>query len=182
MLRLIDPLPVSVVKGMIDAREDDASGGGDNITDNKVKDLDSNAITDISYPSSAVQSQMSNSNYSLAYIGIQIRKATAAIPAPTNTNNLSHHPHLSQTTNNLTTEMVTRFFHDDPESLYFPLPPHKLEESPCKSIIRVDNHSFYYCTLHPDIQNIHLESVEHHCKYQDREMHKSEIIKSLGDL
>ncbi len=38
--------------------------------------------------------------------------------------------------------------------------------------------TFYYCKLHPDIENINLESIEHHCKYKDPELHKSEILKT----
>jgi hypothetical protein len=77
-------------------------------------------------------------------------------------------------------EEINIFFFDDPNSLCRPLPPHTIEESPCRSIIGIDNHSFYYCTVHQDIQNINLESIEHHCKFKDREMHYSEVQKSLG--
>ena len=71
----------------IDAKED-TSCGGSNINDSRLKDLDSSSNTDIHCSSAAGQSQMSNSNHSLTYIGIQIRKAVAAIPTHTNTNNL----------------------------------------------------------------------------------------------
>jgi hypothetical protein len=46
-------------------------------------------------------------------------------------------------------------------------------------LIRIDNHSLFYCTLHPDVQSYHLESIEHHMKYKDPEVHKSEILKQL---
>jgi hypothetical protein len=41
---------------------------------------------------------------------------------------------------------------------------------------------FYYCKLHPDIENIHLESIEHHCKFSDPEYHKSEVLKFLEKI
>lgn len=58
-------------------------------------------------------------------------------------------------------------------------PTHTLDESPCKSIIRIDNDDFYYCTIHPNIRNIHLETIEHHAKYKDAKLHESEILKLL---
>jgi hypothetical protein len=77
-------------------------------------------------------------------------------------------------------EQIDKFFFDGTNSRYRSPAEHTLEESPCKSIIRIDSHSFYYCTLHPDILSIHLESIEHHCKFKDGEMHHSEILKSFG--
>jgi hypothetical protein len=32
------------------------------------------------------------------------------------------------------------------------------------------------------IENINLESIEHHCKYKDPELHKSEILKSKSQF
>jgi hypothetical protein len=163
----------------IDKKEDDSSDDGIKINDDK--DLDDSSITDISCPSSAddhnTNSQMSETGHPLANSKNQIRKAIAATSAA-DTNNHPHLSHLSQQTSNSTTELI-KFFYDDPELPYRPLPPHSLEESACKSIIRIDNHSFYYCALHPDVQSIYLESIEHHCKFKDGEMHHSEILKSL---
>jgi hypothetical protein len=31
--------------------------------------------------------------------------------------------------------------------------------------------------LHPDIENIYLETIEHHCKYSNPEAHKLEILR-----
>ncbi len=94
----------------------------------------------------------------------------------------SHLSHLSQTSQQsaiiLTRDLVEEFFYDD-GGPYCPPTPHTLDESPCKSIIRITQDNFYYCTVHPDIQNIHLESIEHHIKYKDAELHKSEILKLL---
>jgi hypothetical protein len=64
------------------------------------------------------------------------------------------------------------------------LSSHTLEQSPCYPIIdkrryNNDNGSgrSCYCKLHPDIQNVNLESIEHHCKDKDHELHKPKILK-----
>ena len=103
----------------------------------------------------------------------QMRKASIGTATYPHTNNLSHHPHLSQPTK----EIIAEFFYDDPDLSYRPLPSHTLDESPCKSIIRIDSHSLYYCTLHSDIRSYHLDSIEHHIKYKNAEQHKLEILK-----
>jgi hypothetical protein len=79
---------------------------------------------------------------------------------------------------------IEEFFIDKSNKGWRPLSSHTLAQSPCHSIIdkrqyNNDNGSgmFYYCKLHPDIQNINLESIEHHCKYKDPELHRSEILK-----
>ena len=77
-------------------------------------------------------------------------------------------------------EEITQFFYDEPNLPYHPPPPHELKNSPCRSIIRIDTYSLYYCTLHPDVQSYHLESIEHHIKYKNPEMHESEILTSLN--
>ncbi len=157
----------------IDAKEE-ASYGGGSINDSRLKDLDSSSNTE----TVAGQSQMSNSNHSLTYIGIQIRKAiaVAATSVYTNTINLSHLSQVSQQAGHLTAELI-KFFHDDPELPYRPLPPHTLEESPVKSIIKKDKNSEYCCIFHPDIKYANLETVEHHIKYSDTEFHKSKLSK-----
>jgi hypothetical protein len=70
---------------------------------------------------------------------------------------------------------VTDFFYDDPTMPYVALPDHKLE-SPCCHIISIKD-GYYYCRLHPEIKNVHLESIEHHIKYKDPATHKSELLK-----
>jgi hypothetical protein len=74
---------------------------------------------------------------------------------------------------------VQRFFYDDPDLPWQPLPGHSLEGSLCYPIIG-QNGKFYYCKLHPEVCNIYLESIEHHCKYKDPDVHKSEILKLLS--
>lgn len=88
---------------------------------------------------------------------------------------------IKKNTTKKSSEEIDKFFSDDPDAPYHPLPQHSLEQSRCRSIIRTDNHSFYCCTLHPEVQSIHLESIEHHCKYKDGETHHSEILKSLDN-
>jgi hypothetical protein len=71
---------------------------------------------------------------------------------------------------------ITNFFHDDPNTPWTPLTEHDLDYSPCYPIIAVKQ-GYYYCRLHPEIKNSYLESIEHHIKYKDPEMHKSELLK-----
>lgn len=170
----------------IDQREDN--------NDNKVTDLDSSSITDMSCQSFSVDhhyinSQITEADHSLANTNNQIRKAITTTSAHSDTNNLSHLSQLSQlshlshtphqSTTNLTREIIEEFFYDDGLP-YRCHSPHTLDKSPCKLIIRTDNRSFYYCTLHPEIRNIHLETIEHHIKYKDTKLHESEILKLLN--
>ena len=79
---------------------------------------------------------------------------------------------------------VEEFFegHDnDINQEWRPLPPHNLEQSPCYAIIgnrkKPNNGGLYYCKLHPHIVNVSLESIEHHCKYDEPELHKLKILE-----
>lgn len=86
--------------------------------------------------------------------------------------------------NHILKKEIEHFFYDDPHLPYKPLPNHPLEQSPCYPIIDIRNYHnyklpFYYCKLHPDIENVYLESIEHHCKYKRPEEHKAEILKNL---
>jgi hypothetical protein len=74
-------------------------------------------------------------------------------------------------------------FHDNPDSL--PEPPfgHSLQESPYYSIIEtapIMNRTRYTCKLHPEILFIDVPGVEHHCKYEDPDLHKSEVLRSTS--
>jgi len=63
------------------------------------------------------------------------------------------------------------------------MPAHNVEESPCYLIIHSkmqDNTIWYSCNLHPDIKNINLSSIEHHCRYHETGRHKGEILKLLS--
>jgi hypothetical protein len=80
---------------------------------------------------------------------------------------------------------VKEFFHDDPNTPWKPLPEHDLKQSPCYPVIDIRNYHnykmpFYYCKLHPDIENVYLETIEHHCKYSNPGVHKLEILKKLS--
>ena len=65
---------------------------------------------------------------------------------------------------------VQEFFHDDSKTSWKPLPEHDLKQS--KSLL------FYYRCK--DIENVYLETIEHHCKYSNPEVHKLEILKKLS--
>ena len=95
------------------------------------------------------------------------------------------------------------FFINDPNEPYKPLPPHRLEQSPCYPIIltkRENNITWYYCKLHPKteivkyknlilnfamkahivpIKSIHLSVIEHHMKYYKPQEHEDAILKAL---
>ena len=35
---------------------------------------------------------------------------------------------------------------------------------------------------HPNIENIYLESIEHHCKFSQPQVHKAAILQSLQEM
>jgi hypothetical protein len=53
---------------------------------------------------------------------------------------------------------------------------------PIVDIRRYHNYKipFYYCKLRADIENAYLESIEHHCKYKEPDIHKSELLRLLS--
>ena len=61
---------------------------------------------------------------------------------------------------------ITNFFHDDPNVPYTRPPERTLEQSPCYPIIAA-RQGYFYCRLHPEIKNVHLESIVHNLKYKD---------------
>jgi hypothetical protein len=84
---------------------------------------------------------------------------------------------------------IEDFFYNNPyispKNPWRPIPNHSLEESPCYPIIGVNNKyrvPLYYCKLHAGFKNIYLESIEHHCKFSNPQLHKSEIIKRLENI
>jgi hypothetical protein len=76
---------------------------------------------------------------------------------------------------------VEEFFYDNPDTHWKPLPEHDLKASPCYPIIGTRNNykakTFYYYKLHPEIENVYLETIEHHCKYKEPDIHKSEVLR-----
>lgn len=123
-------------------------------------------------------SQMSKTSQTLSNNQIRKASSTSVHTSTTITTNLSQVSHLSQPT----VKAINLFFYDEPDSLYNPPSSHELEESPCKAIIRMDNHSLFYCTLHPDFRSYYLELIEHHIKYKDPEIHRSEILKLIQSI
>ena len=58
---------------------------------------------------------------------------------------------------------------------HVPLPEHDLHQIP-HYLITVVGQGYFYCSLHPDVRKVNLESIEHHIKYKDPEARKSEIL------
>jgi hypothetical protein len=56
------------------------------------------------------------------------------------------------------------------------LPEHDLDQSPCYPII-AQKQGYFYCRLHPEIKNAHLESIGYRIKYKDPKGHESELLK-----
>ncbi|HEU4823511.1 MAG TPA: hypothetical protein VFS97_08820, partial [Nitrososphaeraceae archaeon] len=78
-------------------------------------------------------------------------------------------------------QQIESFFHD-PDTPWQRSPEHDLEQSPCYYIIekdkfKISGQTYYYCKIHPDVWNIDLVGVEHHCKYKDPDLHKSESLR-----
>jgi hypothetical protein len=75
---------------------------------------------------------------------------------------------------------VEEFFSED---LLLPLRDHPIEKSPCYPIIdfkAAGKYILYSCSLHPNIENVNLESIEHHCKYGAG--HKEEIVSRVNKV
>src|SRR5206468_8456138 len=69
-------------------------------------------------------------------------------------------------------------YHNDNNSPWQPLPSHSLEQSPCYPVIGTKPYNgnvCYYCKIHPNIENIHLDSIEQHCRYTEPERHKTRV-------
>jgi hypothetical protein len=92
---------------------------------------------------------------------------------------------MTTTTNSIalqqTLHRIEDFFYNEPELPWRPLPKHLLRQSPCYPIIKFDG-NFYYCIIHPNVWNIHLESIEHHCKYKEPEKHKAVILIRIKNI
>ena len=80
---------------------------------------------------------------------------------------------------------IEDFFYDEPGLPWKPLPKHRIEQSPCYPLIGRRNYydskvnstlskiDWFYCKLHPYVESVHLESIEHHCKYKEPDKHKA---------
>ena len=78
---------------------------------------------------------------------------------------------------------IEEFFDDSDRE---PLPEHNLEQSPCRPIIDTDKLEtmgkiFNRCKIHPGVWNIDLIGIEHHCKYQEPDIHKVRYSKLLSN-
>jgi hypothetical protein len=65
------------------------------------------------------------------------------------------------------------------------LPKHHLEQSPCCPIIEKKkigtlNQTIYLCRIHQEVWSIGIEYIEDHCRYQEPDRHKAEILKLLS--
>jgi hypothetical protein len=87
---------------------------------------------------------------------------------------------------------IEEYFRDIPNEDWKPLPQHEIYQSPCYPIIGIkirtwinnkteirNSTRWYYCKVHPKVENIHLQSIEHHCKYKEPEKHKSKVLEFL---
>jgi hypothetical protein len=87
---------------------------------------------------------------------------------------------------------IEEYFRDIPSEEWKPLPPHEIYQSPCYPIIGTkirswinnetgvrDNTRWYYCKVHPKVENIYLDTIEYHCKYKEPEKHKSKVLGHL---
>jgi hypothetical protein len=85
------------------------------------------------------------------------------------------------------TDRVERFFYNDPDTPWMPLPDHDLEDSPCYPIIEQDKiktsgQTYFKCKLHPNVWNIDIQGIEHHCKYKEPQNHRTEILRRCMEL
>ncbi len=81
---------------------------------------------------------------------------------------------------------VDNFFRDD-DKPYSALKNHSLEQSPCYPIINTKPfgvYTLYSCDIcrKRQVSSIDLSPIEHHCKYKDPDIHKSEILTRLAKI
>jgi hypothetical protein len=73
---------------------------------------------------------------------------------------------------------IEKFFNEDLSSL----PDHELATSPCYPIINfraAGKYVMYFCLLHPKTENIHISSLEQHCRFYNTDQHESEILSRI---
>ena len=58
---------------------------------------------------------------------------------------------------------------------------HSLEDSICRPLLGRQNHEpfLYFLKDDPDVVNINLESIEHHIRYKDPEIHKAKLLEMI---
>jgi len=58
---------------------------------------------------------------------------------------------------------------------------HIFEESICRPLIGKQIHKpfFHYCKICPKVEFLSLESIEHHSRYKDPELHKAKLLEMI---
>ena len=76
-----------------------------------------------------------------------------------------------------TVEVIDKFFASDNGQQE----EHSLEDSICGNIIEKQNYKpfFLYCKMCPEVENIHLLSIENHIRLKDPERHKAKLLEFI---
>jgi hypothetical protein len=107
------------------------------------------------------------------------------IPAPTSQEVIERLSKMKSWSNNTKFTPiipVERFFSEDTS---LPLPQHPIEKSPCYPIVdfkAAGKFVLFSCSMHPNIENVNLESIEHHCRYDNPTSHKAEIVTRVEQV
>jgi hypothetical protein len=143
----------------------------DTVCDSNSNESDTNSRNNPSEtPTNTDKATLGNNKLSEARFGTDGKKTTSS------NGSSGIEPAYSTSANNERIKQVEDFFSD--ESDYRSLPEHSLEQSPCHPIIQRKD-IFYACILHPKARNINLETIEHHCRYKEPDIHKQEILSKL---
>jgi hypothetical protein len=94
--------------------------------------------------------------------------------------NSSHIANLSSTLPNYTytKEGIDNFFFSNNGQQEM----HSLKDSICKPLIgkQHDKPFFFYCKIHAEAENIHLESIGAHIRLKDPDTHKAKLLELLS--
>ena len=79
---------------------------------------------------------------------------------------------------------IEEFFSGDLNLPWQPLPEHSIEESPCYRIMETSEiehtgRKYYRCKIHSNIWNFDFEEIEYHCKYEEPDTHRKQILRLL---
>jgi hypothetical protein len=58
---------------------------------------------------------------------------------------------------------------------------HSLEDNICRPLIGQQSNKpfFYYCSEHPNLENIYLKSIEDHIRLKDPQRHKAKLLEMM---
>jgi len=58
---------------------------------------------------------------------------------------------------------------------------HSFEDSICRPLIGKQTYKayFHYCKICPKVKFLSLESIEHHIRYKDPELHKAKLLEMI---